>query len=180
MARQKKIGTAEDTGRLNLKFYLDDPEQKNVKCLLDLLARKKSEYIGALIQAHLKELGIADASLLQKKQAKAILNDALLKSFSQTGMQRIPYTVVSPQPYPYGGATTPQTVQSVSQEQLLKQPSKPNKRDVNKIQKEESHSIDSNEKIVNPKEELETEMTDFIDDDETDISDAAFNAMAGW
>lgn len=108
------------------------------------------------------------------------MNDALLKSFSQTGMQRIPYTVVSPQPYPYGSATTPQTVQSVSQEQLLKQPSKPNKRDVNKIQKEESHSIDSNVKIADPKEELDTEMTDFIDDDETDISDAAFNAMAGW
>lgn len=71
-------------------------------------------------------------------------------------------------------------MQSVSQEQLLKQPSKPNKRDVNKIQKEESHFIDSNVKIADPKEELDTEMTDFIDDDETDISDAAFNAMAGW
>lgn len=71
--------------RLNLKMDLSDPDLKYLKEFLYFLGRKKSEYFFALIQAHLKSLGISNEANLDKKKTEIIYNDAIIKNMQQYG-----------------------------------------------------------------------------------------------
>lgn len=185
MARELK----EDDGRLNLRLDMSDPQQKMVKEFLNLLVRKKSEYISALVLAHLKEVGISDVSLLSKVQAKEIMHDAIMKSISQNGITRFitaneqvnmaPYSFPA---YPVrGGLNNEDVVHSGFRQQLsgvqnaeVQNEAPKQKEDINTETAE--HKASDSETNVEGIQEIS--LTN--DDEEIGISDEVSSIMDEW
>lgn len=177
----KKI--KEDDGRLSLKLDMSDPQQKMVKEFLNLLVRKKSEYISALVFAHLKEVGISDVSLLTKAQAKEVMHDAIMKSISQNGITRFIATneqggmPAYPFPtFPVRGGLNKEVNFQQPLSKAQDEASKP-KNDVQKQEENKEHE-------VHDLEEVEVEKIPEVPlsnlEDETEISDEALLFMDEW
>lgn len=71
------------TGRFTLSLNMNKKENERVSKMLDCLGHKKAVYVSALIERHLKELGITDPSVLDKKKISLVIDDAILKSVFQ-------------------------------------------------------------------------------------------------